>query len=161
MWLKCRCSSSNEFRSDFKHTPWTGTKQENPSVKQCWFVGAHSNIGGGYSDNHLNKIPRYWIQNLANQNGLEFYRMLVPPEHSILEPVIDSYSNFLFGVYKKIKNKYIRSPILGNNTLQDLHSSVYDYVFANNSYQPKNISSKYLNRPKKKEKENVGNHGSK
>ena len=137
----------DEFRATFQHTPWTGSDQPTLSVEQRWFVGAHANVGGGYRDNHLSRIPRYWIQEQASKLGLKYYRLLTPPDHATLEPVIDSYSAFLSGLYKRLYDRSIRTPKLGQGTLEDLHPSVYDYLQANSSYRPRNIPSAFLDRP--------------
>jgi uncharacterized protein (DUF2235 family) len=39
-------------------------------IEQRWFVGAHSNVGGGYEDNHLSERPLGWILEGARQQGL-------------------------------------------------------------------------------------------
>ncbi|MEE9413102.1 MAG: DUF2235 domain-containing protein [Methylococcales bacterium] len=140
----------DEFRSNFQHTPWTGSDQPTISIDQRWFVGAHANVGGGYRDNHLSRIPRYWIQEQASKLGLKYYRLLTPPDHAVLEPVIDSYAAFFSGVYKQLYERSIRSPQLGENTLEDLHPSVYDYLQANRNYRPRNIPSDMLDQPDKK-----------
>ncbi|MEO7512629.1 MAG: DUF2235 domain-containing protein, partial [Gemmatimonadaceae bacterium] len=40
-------------------------------IEQRWFVGAHSNIGGGYPDNELAQIPLRWLVAGACAAGLE------------------------------------------------------------------------------------------
>lgn len=140
----------DEFRTNFQHTPWTGSDQQTISVEQCWFVGAHANVGGGYRDNHLSRIPRYWIQEQANMLGLKYYRLLTPPDHAVLEPVVDSYTTFVSGLYKRLYDRSIRIPQLGENTLEELHPSVYDYIEVNRNYRPRNIPSDFLNHPDKK-----------
>ncbi len=134
----------DEFRANFQHTPWTGSDQQTISVEQRWFVGAHANVGGGYRDNHLSRIPRYWIQEQANTLGLKYYRLLTPPDHAVLEPVIDSYTPFVSGLYKRLYKRSIRTPQLGEETLEDLHSSVYAYLQANSRYRSRNIPSNFL-----------------
>ena len=78
----------DEHRSSFNHTPFLAfvgheaDKRELESsgfedtaqpeaervrkmwagkIEQCWFVGAHSNIGGGYDDNRLAQAPLRWL----------------------------------------------------------------------------------------------------
>jgi uncharacterized protein (DUF2235 family) len=39
---------------------------------QVWFVGMHSNVGGGYPDDAVAFVPLYWILNEAKECGLAF-----------------------------------------------------------------------------------------
>src|SRR5258705_169976 len=41
-------------------------------VEQVWFVGAHSNVGGGYADSGLSDIAFKWMVDRASVNGLQF-----------------------------------------------------------------------------------------
>jgi uncharacterized protein (DUF2235 family) len=40
------------------------------TMKECWFVGAHSNVGGGYVDSNLSNIALFWMLNEAQKQGL-------------------------------------------------------------------------------------------
>jgi hypothetical protein len=137
----------DEFMANFQHMPWTGSDQQTISVEQRWFVGNHANVGGGYRDNHLSRIPRFWIQEQANKLGLKYYRLLTPPDHAVLEPVLDAYTEFISGFYKRLYKHTIRIPQLGEDTLEDLHPSVYEYLQANRNYHPSNIPSGFLDHP--------------
>jgi hypothetical protein len=41
-------------------------------ISQVWFVGSHSNVGGGYPDDALAYIPLYWVMDEARARGLRF-----------------------------------------------------------------------------------------
>jgi hypothetical protein len=43
-----------------------------PSVRQLWFAGAHSDVGGGYGDQDvdLSFVPRHWLVGEAMRLGL-------------------------------------------------------------------------------------------
>jgi hypothetical protein len=41
-------------------------------LSQVWFSGMHSNVGGGYPDDSLARIPQYWIMTEAQKCGLRF-----------------------------------------------------------------------------------------
>jgi uncharacterized protein (DUF2235 family) len=49
----------NERRKHFQPTIW----QDNgvTELKQCWFLGAHSNVGGGYEDTGLANLALVWF----------------------------------------------------------------------------------------------------
>ena len=65
----------DEHRRPFVPTFWTILKGEEPKghVEQTWFAGAHSNVGGGYSDSGLSDEPLIWmIARVQALTGLEF-----------------------------------------------------------------------------------------
>jgi hypothetical protein len=41
-------------------------------LEQVWFVGAHTNVGGGYKDSHLSDIALLWMVERARTCGLDF-----------------------------------------------------------------------------------------
>ncbi|HEY6391387.1 MAG TPA: DUF2235 domain-containing protein, partial [Bryobacteraceae bacterium] len=89
----------DEHRSSFNHTPFLAFMGNDPRevqrggeasdsgasggeywererkmwcdrIEQRWFVGAHSNVGGGYEDNRLAEGPLCWIMEGATKLGL-------------------------------------------------------------------------------------------
>jgi uncharacterized protein (DUF2235 family) len=69
----------DEHRKPFLPTLWTDAAGAAPrvnvagsTVEQVWFVGAHSNVGGGYADAGLSDIALKWMIERAARNGLEF-----------------------------------------------------------------------------------------
>jgi uncharacterized protein (DUF2235 family) len=53
----------DEHRRPFVPTFWTIPKGEGPNgqVEQTWFAGAHSNVGGGYTDGGLSDQALIWM----------------------------------------------------------------------------------------------------
>ncbi|TFK41204.1 hypothetical protein BDQ12DRAFT_679070 [Crucibulum laeve] len=54
----------NETRSDFncnKFEQTEGGRQKGQVLKQCWFTGSHSDIGGGYRDHDLADLSLVWM----------------------------------------------------------------------------------------------------
>lgn len=69
----------DEQRKPFLPTLWTDARGGAPrvnvagsKVEQVWFVGAHSNVGGGYADSGLSDIALEWMIARASSNGLQF-----------------------------------------------------------------------------------------
>ena len=62
----------DELRSDFEPTIWT--PRENLDLKQVWFTGAHSNIGGSYAPDKdgslLSDNALHWMMHEAKVAGL-------------------------------------------------------------------------------------------
>jgi uncharacterized protein (DUF2235 family) len=69
----------DEQRANFVHIPWhreidsgaEGTRHGG-KVEQRWFVGSHSNVGGGYPDDVLAQLPLAWFVDEVRSLGLVF-----------------------------------------------------------------------------------------
>jgi hypothetical protein len=61
----------DERRRPFAPTFWTIPRGKHPAgdVEQVWFVGAHTNIGGDYSDARLSDIPLIWMMARVSEIG--------------------------------------------------------------------------------------------
>jgi uncharacterized protein (DUF2235 family) len=70
-------------------TAWTDR------IEQRWFVGAHSNVGGGYQSNPLAQAPLKWLLDGAGRAGLicDHVTEVVPSPIGRLGPR-DSYAEF-------------------------------------------------------------------
>jgi hypothetical protein len=55
----------DEHRHDFTPTFWTGTLPQGAAIEQVWFVGAHSDVGGGYTRRSLADTPLVWMAKQA------------------------------------------------------------------------------------------------
>ena len=60
----------DEHRDEFEPTLWTGATPPGCDIKQVWFAGAHSDVGGGYRDRRLADIPLLWMAEEAAAAGL-------------------------------------------------------------------------------------------
>ncbi len=68
----------DETRQKFAPTFWEapeepdGAPTEDDRVKQVWFEGAHSDVGGGYRETGLSDTALLWMAREAHQAGLVF-----------------------------------------------------------------------------------------
>ncbi|KEQ68180.1 hypothetical protein M436DRAFT_30098, partial [Aureobasidium namibiae CBS 147.97] len=63
----------NEHRKHFSPDLWTSHNPQETLLKQCWFLGAHSDIGGGNEDSGLASMTLIWmISQLSSATGAEF-----------------------------------------------------------------------------------------
>jgi len=66
----------DETRDDFKPTLWTQepvSAQSGQVLKQVWFAGVHSNIGGGYPEHGLSDITLAWmVSEISSLLALDF-----------------------------------------------------------------------------------------
>jgi len=51
----------DERRASFSPSVWEKTPENKTRLRQVWFPGVHSNIGGGYSDQELANITLAWM----------------------------------------------------------------------------------------------------
>ena len=59
----------DELRASFAPTLW---KAGHPGLKQVWFAGVHSDVGGGYPETGLSDIALKWMIDEAEGCGLGF-----------------------------------------------------------------------------------------
>jgi uncharacterized protein (DUF2235 family) len=125
----------DEHRGNFVNVPWhrktkLNTKETeekakaNRQIKQHWFIGAHSNIGGSYDDGTLAQLPLAWFIKECANLGLVFkprrptepdaritktedcIPLLPPPKTGPRKPepghVRDSYTELGKGIWRHI-----------------------------------------------------------
>ncbi len=65
-----QAGSSDESRDDSKPALWSD--KPNVDVKQVWFAGVHSDVGGGYKNRGLSDCASSWMVAEAANCGLQF-----------------------------------------------------------------------------------------
>jgi len=68
----------DEHRDEFVPTLWTGACPPGCDIRQVWFAGAHSDVGGGYPERRLADIPLRWMADEAIAAGLELDEATLP-----------------------------------------------------------------------------------
>lgn len=80
----------DEMRASFTPTLWTGVA-ERQNVKQIWFPGVHSDVGGGYAETGLSDGALNWMIEEVTGLGLEFESGMVEQiEPNALDVLHDS-----------------------------------------------------------------------
>ena len=96
----------DEHRAPFSPALWEKPRNSRTNLKQVWFPGVHSNIGGGYDDQDIANITLAWMI-------------------SRLEPFIDFRPDYIQSVYQSNKEYYRSS---GQKTrwwsFGEIHNSV-------------------------------------
>jgi uncharacterized protein (DUF2235 family) len=93
----------DDERDTFHPLLWDECDSERPErIKQVWFAGMHSDVGGGYPDDGLSYPPLEWMMDEAAAAGLVFLpgakeRFAPPPNRSA--PLHDSRKG-LAGYYR-------------------------------------------------------------
>ncbi len=74
--VKCarQALAADEPRMKFEPCLWEvgDCGQDDPRVKQVWFEGCHSDVGGGYAESGLSDTALLWMLSEANKHGLAF-----------------------------------------------------------------------------------------
>lgn len=136
----------DEHRSDFTPTVWI--PQTNTDIKQVWFSGAHSNIGGSYKPDKdgslLSDIPLDWMLTEAKKAGLNLESHIV----KTLKPNPMATLHNSRRSFYRVKKKFYRAldhEGLNYHKLEVLiHQSVKERWENNAEYRPQNLQ-KYLN----------------
>ncbi len=129
----------DERRKDYAPTVWTRIKPENTDVEQRWFIGAHSNVGGGYDNDPLPNLALRWMQDRAEAAGLRLRDKCAVGSDEHLAPVRNSYAEFVFGVYSIFSAEFDRPFGLGVN--EKVHHSVWQRWKALNDYRPRTLET--------------------
>lgn len=149
----------DEHRRDFAPTLWTFHFPKDKSaaiakwrplesVEQRWFVGAHANVGGGYPTDLLAQAPLRWMMKKAETHGLTFRSEVSLDGDSQEARIADSYSDFMYGSYAAIHDRFYRrigaSPVVLENgshanVNETIDATVFDRWRADPSYRPPNL----------------------
>jgi hypothetical protein len=146
----------DEHRPPFEATLWTvrdgiaAKPRPLGSVEQRWFVGAHANVGGGYTNDLLGQPSLQWLADKASGLGLEL-RYNISLDGNIHQAQInDSYADFVHGIYSKLNRRSFRK--IGANPWtngkgevhstvnETIDSSVFERWRADEQYRPHNLS---------------------
>lgn len=131
----------DEHRSDFEPTIWQ--PKENMDMKQVWFAGAHSNIGGSYKPDKdgslLSDNALAWMTSEAEKSGLSIEAHL---KKSINKKPTATLHNSRRSFYRVKKKFYRQIDHQCGSVL--IHESVKQRWDQDPKYRPKNLE-KYIN----------------
>jgi uncharacterized protein (DUF2235 family) len=125
----------DETREDFAPTLWHASN--NLDLKQVWFAGSHSDVGGGYppdvSGMSLSDIPLHWMLREAQSHGLVLAN---------LSPLAND--NHVAKLNKSRKHVFrLKKPLHRNMNPAGIetriHNSVYQRYLTDSNYRPKNL----------------------
>ena len=153
----------DEHRTSFRLTPILDFVNNSVSedkkyyqdiIEQRWFVGAHSNIGGGYANNFLSMRPLQWMLEGARNAGLKTLELPKNTDAIINKSnclnIRDSYSE-LGGSFwpnilreKRYHRQIGRSDLIrSDHTLRPINEvvdeTVFDLVESDENYAPPNL----------------------
>ena len=64
----------DDERKTFHPKIWDKEIGSSQTMKQVWFCGIHTDVGGGYNEQQLSDIPLIWMMREAEEIGLRIYK---------------------------------------------------------------------------------------
>ena len=113
----------DDYRDTFHPVLWEKSREVHQKIEQVWFVGSHTDIGGGYAEQEVSDIPLQWLVAKAIHHGLYIYpsnRVRIHPD--VNGAVHDSRKEFPMNLYKK-KRRYWNPALHGK---LKIHKSVLE-----------------------------------
>lgn len=113
----------DDERKTFHPVLWNAETLPNQTMKQVWFCGMHTDVGGGYKKDELSNIPLQWMNSMAIKHGLHLYQ----PHLTSIESNANGHMHNSRGAgWTKLYRKKIRKwdtkrtdkPIVHNSVLQ-------------------------------------------
>lgn len=113
----------DDERLTFHPMLWDTKLFPHQTMKQVWFCGMHTDVGGGYKEQELSDIPLEWMMKMAVKHGLKIYpkqkvELTYPPNPNGV--MHDSRGGTLTCLYRK-KERFWNSNTHGKPTI---HASV-------------------------------------
>jgi uncharacterized protein (DUF2235 family) len=130
----------DEHREPYAPTLWQPTKKLDQTIEQRWFLGAHSDVGGGYEDRELSDITLRWMQEKVQGCGLDLDPRGVPDvaDNSFLASISDSFSAFLGGLFSLFQKPYYREVGQAQFGNEIVDNTVVERLKKDVNYRPKN-----------------------
>ncbi|KAF6824624.1 hypothetical protein CMUS01_10151 [Colletotrichum musicola] len=76
----------DEWRTAFAPTLWGRRGNDRTKLRQVWFPGSHSNVGGGFEDQQIATIALAWMADQLTSIGVEFSTPEMKRIFHLLEP---------------------------------------------------------------------------
>ena len=124
---------------------WNPDSEPPQNMEQVWFVGAHSDVGGGSGKTSLSGISLSWIQQKAqlNGDGLEFSGVRDVDDRYLTVRPSDPFGELLFRVFRFLRTRKDERYYRPVNQLRYGHESVHETVARKRErdhlYNPPNV----------------------
>ena len=153
----------DEHRADFAPAVWTrnpftikrgeamnAKKDEQIEIEQRWFIGSHSDVGGGNDcdgagrkPDPLPDLPLAWLQQKAIATGLACNALVSPAIDAYMGVPRNSYAEFMFGLYKAFKPPFDRQ--IGTGVNEKVDDSVWHRWLVDRSYRSPSVVNALAN----------------
>jgi uncharacterized protein (DUF2235 family) len=129
----CHAVAIDEKRASFEPTLWQETAENKNRMKQVWFPGVHSDVGGGYPERHHSDVALKWMVDHATRRGLLIKEDGAYEYQDDLSKDIHPSVFKIFG--KEIGVKERDAPITAENRPK-VHRSIREKMKLNKNYKP-------------------------
>lgn len=137
--------SIDDARQTFHPTMWDHPGASQPAdpdhLKQVWFSGAHSNVGGGYPKQGMSLVALDWMMQEAKAHGLRFLNSVETMYHD-LQNVNDKLYDPRAGlaVYYRYKPRPVQDLCAKAKAPPQIHVSVIERIaLGTEAYAPGNL----------------------
>ncbi|MCK5804284.1 MAG: DUF2235 domain-containing protein [Lentisphaeria bacterium] len=132
-------SAIDELRSDFEPTVWK--PQPGLDLRQVWFTGVHSNIGGSYAPDKetgglLSDIPLGWMIGEATQAGLSIEPHLAASLNGRADATLHKSRRHIY----RSKRRFYRPIDHGKGPVL-IHAAVKQRWDNDPKYRPRNLAN--------------------
>jgi hypothetical protein len=110
----------DEIRSNFSVTRWKNANERNDAVKELWFPGVHSDVGGGYSNSELANGALLWMMDESEAFGLKFRNNI---KAMINADPLGVMHNSYKGIFAKLRSRPRNIPAMVDENNALFHSS--------------------------------------
>lgn len=131
----------DEHRESFAPTLWAPSAKPQQTIEQRWFIGAHSDVGGGVHPSALSSRSLSWIQTRLHVLGLHC-RTVQPVSATDLCPT-DSWQAFMAGLYALGSKRHYRPIGYTRFGAEVLANAVPDHLNLSD-YRPLNPVGEHL-----------------
>lgn len=145
----CHALSIDDKRRTFLPVLWReNSSKDAERIKQVWFSGVHSNVGGGYPKQGLAWISLEWMMLEAKLAGLRFTAEDVEQfteNKNAHDKIYDSRSGL--GAYYSFKERdigHLWKKYVSDESVPKIHESVFERIKSRTElYSPNNIPSDF------------------
>ncbi|GHF60882.1 uncharacterized protein (DUF2235 family) [Amycolatopsis bartoniae] len=130
----CQALAVDERRGPFRPTIWESDDAPHQLREQTWFVGSHSDVGGGYPDPCLASISLLWMAERARRSGLVFEPDAFAGLEVVEAPVHDSRTSFY-----KLLRAYERQLGVVDPGHEEVAPEAVARLGSDPSYAPRNL----------------------
>jgi len=111
----------DDERRTFHPILWDAQAKDYQKIRQVWFAGMHTDVGGGYEEQNLSDIPLAWMTQRAVAHGLLLY-----PRHGveIREDADGRMHDSRGSMIAKLYRREARSWPVGRSDKPVIHESV-------------------------------------
>jgi uncharacterized protein (DUF2235 family) len=138
-------------RQSFHPLLWTETPDDKGRIKQVWFAGAHSNVGGGYPKQGMSLVALDWLLTEAEDAGTPFGqsglrlnasdRQSFRSHASVDDKLYDPRAGI--GIFYRWRIRNIDAICSANGVAPQVHVSVLERIaHGTDDYSPGNLPAR-------------------